>query len=600
METITCRSAVTQEEKTASGAATGKSTATLRERIAFTVFALVALTCILFLPYLVPVRPSVGYSYAFGFNNDAGIFLLLCFSAAGALWLRRRPLFALASQPNVLISRRTLVSGLLLTLFFCALAYPLVNRASPAVDAGYFVNRIHLLQSGKLPYVQFEFAYGPMMLYVPAWIADIFHIPIPAAYYIFWVVTELIGVLLVARVLNGIDIPSSARPAIFLLFCAASGAAFIIGSLAYTFVRFAIAPYLAMQIYELEAKLAHRKGASWTVASLVILSIAVLLLVSPEIALAFGVVYSAFLILQRASGTGISLMAICMVLAGFLGLLWLANRAHLLSTMKAFAGGAGNTPMVMSAHFLLFFLCVFLAVLHLVRSWPRWGRSSSCLLVLLSIPMLAAALGRCDPGHIFFSGWVFLAIGFIYLSRSKAAWDLTRIVFIVFFVIGLPVEIFLNQPQQFIAAFKIAAGKSAPGEQLSQSVLFPQSHGVLEAPYGFRSPSVEAFNVPWVDMGRFFENTNAITPQAITIKEQELEAHPDREVLVPSNFREWGKFNASMIRLSLEVIFVTPYFMPLRHPDSPYGKLAEFIERNYHMVSPASSSSLGYEIWARN
>ena len=254
-----------QPVEAAEGESFGRFSPVARARISFAVFAVVAVACIFFVPYLAPVKPAAGYSYAFGFNNSAAILLLLGFAGMGALWQRRGPLFVLPRVEEIRISRKTLVMGLLITAATCALAYPLVNRVSPVADGGYFVDRMRLAHAGKLPYIDLEFAYGPMLLYAPLWISNLFHLSIPAGYYIFWVITDLLGIVIAARVLNAIDIPTRARPTIFVLFYAACCATFIIGAVNYTFFRFALAPFFAIQIYEMrpeadESQASHMDG----------------------------------------------------------------------------------------------------------------------------------------------------------------------------------------------------------------------------------------------------------------------------------------------------------------------------------------------------
>ena len=337
------------------------------------------------------------------------------------------------------------------------------------------------------------------------------------------------------------------------------------------------------------------------VASLVILAFAFIELVSPEIAIAFGVAYAGFLLLGRGLKPSEHWITLAAAVAGMGGILWVANRAHLLDTMKAFAGGARGFPMVLSAHLLLFTMCVFLALLHLARSWPHWGKSSSSLLALVSIPMLASALNSCDPLHVFFSGFGMLAIGMMYLSQSKKLWQLTCIVFVYFFIVGSFAGLVLERLTQYTAMMGgSAATNSAMSGHLSQAELFPQSHGILQAPLGFQLPNHEFYYAPWVDTGRFISKLNAPTVRDIKTKERELAAHPDREVIVPMGFEGMHKFNAASARPWLEVEFDAPYFMPLRHADNPYGKLVDYIEQHYHRVAPASAKSLGYELWARN
>ena len=57
-------------------------------RPAFLVYVLLSLLAISFVPKLVPSEPSASDSYLFGYNNRAGIILLLLLVAVGVIWTR--------------------------------------------------------------------------------------------------------------------------------------------------------------------------------------------------------------------------------------------------------------------------------------------------------------------------------------------------------------------------------------------------------------------------------------------------------------------------------------------------------------------------------
>jgi len=52
----------------------------------FPIYALGGLVAIFYLPTLVPMAPTASPSYVFGYNNRAGVVILLLVVAIGAIW----------------------------------------------------------------------------------------------------------------------------------------------------------------------------------------------------------------------------------------------------------------------------------------------------------------------------------------------------------------------------------------------------------------------------------------------------------------------------------------------------------------------------------
>lgn len=555
--------------------------------------ALLALAAIFYLPYVVPARPSVSLSYEFGYNNRAGLLLTLLFAGVGALWLRQSSLFTLRPEAATPMAPKTLYWGLAGTLVVCAAAWPLVNTPTPVADAGYLINRMQLLASGHKPYVDFEFAYGPFLLYPPVWIARLLHLGIPPAYYLFWVFNELAGVLLLFQVIRQIDIPSRKRAAIFLLFCAASAAIVVLGALSYTFVRFALAPWLAFRICRAEVQ---GRSAFAGVA----LSYALLLLISPEIAVSFGLGSLAWLVLRGRRSSVAWGLSWAATLAAMAAPTAIAVRAHLFDTFLSFGSGAHDLPLYPAGDVLLFLVCLFLSVLHLVRQIANREHGASVYLILISLPLLAPALGCCDPLHVFYNGFGILLVGLLCLSQSERGWHVAHLAFFLCFVLlsglSLCADHFYGYREN-LERF-LLQGRGAP--HIAQAEAFPGSRGILEAPFGFHTTRFETYSAPWMDGGRYFGTLNATSPRDIAIKEEELQNHPDRSVLVPRNTNQFCRLDPNLSRLWIEVNEAAPYWMPQRHVVLPYAKLCEFLHSRYHRVHPATSSSYGYEVWAKN
>lgn len=562
-----------------------------RGRLWFSLYCLTALAAIFWLPCLVPVAPSYSYSYAFGYNNQVGLLLTVFFAVIAVLWLRPSSLLRLPEEKSSPMPRRTLLFGLAGTLLLCAAAYPLVQSPFPVRDAGYILNRLHLLAAGQKPYLDFEFPYGPLFLYPPVWIAHLFHLGLAPSYYAFWVLNELAGVFLLFRVIDAIDIPSPRKSAVFFLFCAASGTMFILGALSYTFLRFALAPWLAFRIV---------RAPDRTRFALAALSYALLLLVSPEIALSFAAGSLAFLLLGGHFRSARWWAAYAAMIAAMAAATALALRAHLFATLASFAGGALDFPLAPAGHLLLFFACLVIALLHLVRKLSRRQFDNSVYLVLISLPMLASALGCCDPLHVLYAGFGLLLVGLLYLSRSPRWWNPARLVFFVFFVLALFSGLLLAGSFEYQAKLRQLLGRGDAAPSITQAQAFPLTHGILEAPWGFRTQNIETYSLPWVDTGRYLGTINAHSLSAIAEKERELDAHPDRDVLVPAAYNNLRRFDPAYSRTWLEIEFAAPFWMPLRNPVNPWAGLAVFLETHYHRVLPATAQSYGYEVWSRN
>lgn len=566
-----------------------------RQAILFAAFSAVALAAFFQLPYLIPKKPSASWSYAFGYNNQAAILLLLLFTCIGALWLRRSTLFATPVGTDVRISRKALVLALAGTAVVCAAAWRLVVSATPVADAGYIIDRIQLTAAGLKPYIDFEFAYGPAFLYPPLWIARVLHIQIAAAYYCVWIIAEIGGVLLLYRVINEIDIPSRAKSTIFLLFCAASAAAFIIGALSYTLLRFALAPYAGLSVLRLN------RAASGGIRRAISVPIAVtlwylgLLMVSPDVALAFAIGTTAFLFLARRRGSIAWWAGYLAMLGSILAVSIAADALHLLDTLKNFGGGNRDFPIFPAGHILLFLLCVFLGMLHLARRIFSGPDSTSVCVILVSIPMLASALGSADPLHVFFGGLGFLLAGLLYLSQWRRSWELTRIGFSVFFVLLIFVGLYGAYAPKYYAKLR---GFDDP--HITRQAVFPETHGVLQAPFGFGAPEFLNYRLPWVDQGRFMGSVNATSVRDVDIKISEMASHPERDVLVPETYRMWAVFDAPEIRLWLEVEYGAPYRRPLKHSVNPYSELCAYLVNNYHQITPPEPISYQFAVWGRN
>jgi len=161
---------------------------------------LAGLSATFVLPYFFPVAPTISESYLVGFNNHACLLLFVSFASAFAWWTDGFGLTTTDPEPQAslaLPSRRLLYAALVFFFLVTAGAWGLM-RSHPAIgESIYFLDRLQHLAAGELPYKQFEFAYGPFLLYLPLATAYLFRLSLADGYYISWIAEFALGILLI-------------------------------------------------------------------------------------------------------------------------------------------------------------------------------------------------------------------------------------------------------------------------------------------------------------------------------------------------------------------------------------------------------------------
>jgi hypothetical protein len=168
------------------------------------------------LPFAFPVSPSVSASYVFQFNNRVAVLVFLVGATVFAVYFR-----GLSLRPATRDSRVSLASAscaVVLCVVLGAIYYWLSIPDGLQGEVPYFYGRLAQLAAGKTIYRDFEFAYGPLWLYLPYWTGKLFHLTLIHGYILFWLADWAVGIWLLYRLVNAIDIPSPYRTPIFFLF----------------------------------------------------------------------------------------------------------------------------------------------------------------------------------------------------------------------------------------------------------------------------------------------------------------------------------------------------------------------------------------------
>ena len=134
--------------------------------------ALIALlfAAIFGLPYFVPVSPTVSTSYLAGFNTKMAVMILALGTGLFA-WFTNGGLYQTQDDDSRL-SWKVLVGAVALTFATCLFRLHLTIGRALGGDTYYFLNRQQMVAAGLVPYRQFEFAYGPLLLYPSVWISQ--------------------------------------------------------------------------------------------------------------------------------------------------------------------------------------------------------------------------------------------------------------------------------------------------------------------------------------------------------------------------------------------------------------------------------------------
>jgi hypothetical protein len=419
---------------------------------------------VFWLPFHIPSSTGAySASSLFEFNNRVAVIAMLTGVSVYAWWSARagRPAADESPQSGTRIGWWPLllalaVSSVELTLVSVALGW------HPIGEATYFVNRLFSLQNGLLPYRDFEFVYGPGMLYTPVVLQRLTGVSTEAAYSMTLWVFAWGGLFLLWWVIRQArggpgNVAARDQTVVFLLL-AAFPALNPESGIQYTMARF-ICGFAALAAARITAeKLAGR----WFVVAVCHLLLgAAVFSVSPEIALAFFAGLLTYWLLEYLAGAR-WLTYTAAVHLGLLVAAALLTPRDMFVAIRRFGAGADNLPLFPSPFVLLFTGSLLFAVAPMlgdafrsanarIHSHGVFGTITAAFAVH-ALVMTPAALGRADAIHVVYYGTgAFMLAMLSRKGRAPAGLQLLyRAVFILVFPIltmGIYRTTYL-QPQQ--------------------------------------------------------------------------------------------------------------------------------------------------------
>lgn len=439
------------------------------------IFLWITAACLVFvLPWHVGgLHPVKGESYAFGFNNKAGILGLgICLAILTMLkaWVFNppcvRPLNWLRDKVEFIPSFHQARSEYLI-LAACSAAMFFANLWWNSVlvmpywggENAYFLGRIDLLSIGYKPYQDFQFNYGPALLYVPLWLsrATFGHLGFEDAYAWCVALSFVIGFGCVFVFLRAMSIPDRLRPLILLLslvmwMCITMG-------LNYSPLRFTVLP-AALVLFDRSLSLPSVGIPKWLITGIsAFLSSAACFLISPEmgIAISLGLLaYASIAIFSDRTPSGLAILVAITLCCGGMSICF---RGYLHGVLS-FSSGANNFPVYPNVTNLML-LGSSLVVIPGLLSAAWIGKadrraSLAAAISLAALPLLAASYGRCDPGHVVINGLMILVMMFAVASSigKPALYGWTAFFAIVVVLMG-QISYWNGYRALFIQAFEI-------------------------------------------------------------------------------------------------------------------------------------------------
>lgn len=509
--------------------------------------------------------------------------------------------------------------------------YFLVHGFQGFGESLYLIDRVKMVAECGRPYKDFEFAYGVLFLYGPR-VLMILHLSAEQGYFVFWLMWLLGGVWMLAQILGMLDYPSVHKTEIFNLFCLFQLPALLCTGLNYSFLRFLPAPYFGILVQRMDARGGHRYRA---VAMLMAAAfMVVLLIVSPEVALAYGIgTLGYFAVFGRWDWRSTAAYAI-LVLVETVVLLE-ANMLNIFATLKTFSGGAYNFPIIPAGYILFFFFMCGLVCFFVAARIREGSRGDGMLMVLaVSAGTLFAALGRCDTGHVGLEAVGIVIVATVLSSTFPQIWRGYRIAFLILFVFFPTVtglwsyraslskaafmRLFQVESQTSLThmdaliergmlwelgetkartKFEKLKATSNISKEIDLHNAYPQIEGTLQAPFGYSPHGFGNYHSASIDMGYFYALDNTFTPPMVERKLDELRAHTERKLLLPENFDDACKVDATVEKRLIQVLFVYPYRGKVRHSDTVWEPLCGYINENYQEEVDLGRQGYGYSIW---
>ena len=447
------------------------------------------------LPFAVPTH-NVSPSGLSGYSNHAALIALILGVLIFAFAKRAQAIFLVPAESEEKLSAVVVAIFVVAAVAGCAMVWATAARTQPAMEACYFLDRLHELQLGGRPFLDFTFDYGPLLLYPSAWMSRASGISLAGAYYLAWTTQWVLGLAALAFVTNSLRGSRQAKTWAFAL-CTTLWLTSVVDSGAqYTPLRFiggSVAAVVALRLYTTGRRFA------WPVWCIV--GFVALFLYSTEQGLAFLLATVAFFLVCSSGPRpwlGLVTFAAACAFVVVLG-----NRYHLLDSIRIFGGGAYDLPLLLTPTTAAWLFCMLIAAMLGVHAWVAQRRSLLELyLLFIAAAGLPAAVGRADSGHLFINtlpAVLIVTVCLFEVAGTRRALATTAWTLVIYSAFALHFWSFRR-----VLFTRHALDRTAAGEREASHLrkMLPEGETVF-APFGFIS-DYRLDNLNPVTTGRYF------------------------------------------------------------------------------------------------
>lgn len=544
---------------------------------------------VFFLPYLITPPLAISRSYVAGYSNRAAVVLLVLGTSLYG-WFTRGQISRTQDKDSSL-PWSALALGLLASLLACRYGSRWPPYQIPGGEAFYFLNRQQMLAAGRIPYRDFEFCYGPLLLYPSLWAQHLLHDTALRGYTLTWTFECLLGTAMIWAVVCLIDIRVPSRWLLFTFLLLSQLIWLDLGGLSYTpFRQFCAAFWIAVSY-----AVWRRTHNPWWMASCSVIAVALSIACSLDqaIGVAFGL-NAYMLLLHVLRRSTFPLSALVLAGAGSLGCFFVAARCHMLLTLEAFGSGGYSYPVLPSPSIILALFAYVIAGGVLYKTVSSNNLDSATLpLTLGGMAMLPAAMGRCDLLHVAAATPLFVVgvAAICAMPRVRRWWlPLAALGLIVLPPALVRKNDILDEMARLIPStsdwvdnMEDVLSPSQNQWYLSASEL-PAS--ALPCDHTYFSPSymplpLEGFRLSCLDTGYYLGYTNVITPASIQSKIDELRSRPAMPLLM-ENTPLADQIPLQLATMSsLHVESASFWVPPERHAPLTYAALIDYIQTHY-------------------
>jgi hypothetical protein len=445
------------------------------------------------LPYSFPSEVPVFDTPAYNVGFNSGIAVLALLGLLGILCLRN--LFWRPVRPEPVDSilwsdepggarRYPRMSPAIFFLFatiyvvLTGFLYAFIPHLEDFGEAAGAISRLHYaLRFDLSPYRDFDFPYGPLLLYFPVAIikltSGLFYTSFEFGYLVSLLAAWLAGLWSLFYIIDHFRIKTAYR---VVIFSALAIAGYDLGfGLAGTMLRYVTPFAVALMMHKASNRIDASDGwkAVAKLSGIGFIGIFIVFAISLEFGFIFGIAYSVYCVHRTLFDRRTWLFPL--LVAGAAYPIWMLVFPHSLDRILGAGRGFSNFPVLPALYILLYVLSILWVVPILLRSGvslnPSRNVSFFLMWAVLIVGVIPASLGRCEHKHCLLNGLgVFIVILPVLAKFRPSTFPIYTALFVMIFGVVWRVVDVVDYGPNFAPMRLALAGALAP-ERVDEAAL---------------------------------------------------------------------------------------------------------------------------------